>query len=232
MTPVVLCYHGVSAAWRCGLSLAPETLQRQVESLLRRGYEPADAGSVAEGHGRLLHVTFDDAYRSVDAALPALERLGMPTTVFACTAYADGGRALDIAELRGELAAFPDELLTYDWDSLRALAARGVEIGSHTRSHAHLTRLDDAALAHELRESKQRLEDELGVPCRYLAYPYGEQDGRVRAAARDAGYDAAFGLPGHAGDRFALPRVGVYRKDTRLSLRLKTSALGRRLARG
>lgn len=228
MPPVVLCYHGVSEEWESGLAVAPSALEVQVADMLRRGYRGGDAAAAVEGRARVVHVTFDDAYRSVGAALPLLERLGVPATVFACAGLADAGAPLDIPEMRGELAAYPDELLTMDWDALRRLVERRVEVGSHTVSHPHLTRLDDGELARELRESKQRLEDELGRPCRYLAYPYGEQDARVRRAAEAAGYEAAFGLPGRSGDRFAVPRVGVWRKDTRLALRLKTSRAGLR----
>jgi len=224
---LVLCYHALSAAWGpCGLSLAPEELERQLAALLRRGYRP---GTVEEALGgrRRLHVTFDDAYRSVEAAMPVLERLGVGATVFACAGPADaGGGPLEIPELEAEAAVFPDEVLTMDWDALRALAEHGIEVGSHTVSHPHLARLGDEEIGRELRESRARIEDELGRPCRYLAYPYGESDERVRRIARDTGYAAAFGLArGGRPDRYALPRIGVYRRDSPLRLRLKTSPL-------
>jgi peptidoglycan/xylan/chitin deacetylase (PgdA/CDA1 family) len=49
-------------------------------------------------------------------------------------------------------------------------------------------------LKDELEQSRDQLESELRRPCRLLAYPYGEEDSRVRTAARKAGYDVAFGL--------------------------------------
>jgi peptidoglycan/xylan/chitin deacetylase (PgdA/CDA1 family) len=119
-----------------------------------------------------------------------------------------------------------------DWDALRALAERGVEIGSHTISHPHLTQLDDDELRRELVESRERLEDGLGRPCRFVAYPYGDDDARVHEAARAAGYEAGFALPGAESpfDRYALPRVGIYRRDGRARAAVKTSALLRRAA--
>jgi peptidoglycan/xylan/chitin deacetylase (PgdA/CDA1 family) len=224
---LVLCYHAVSAAWTpCGLSLAPEELERQLTALLRRGYRPGTMEE-AVGSRRRLHVTFDDAYRSVETAVAVLERLGVPATVFACTGPADaGGGPLEIPELEAEAALFPAEVLTMDWEALRTLARRGFEVGSHTVTPPHLPRLDEEEIARELRESRARIEDELGRPCRYLAYPYGESDERVRRSARAAGYAAAFGLArGGRADRYALPRVGVYRRDSPLRLRLKTSTL-------
>jgi peptidoglycan/xylan/chitin deacetylase (PgdA/CDA1 family) len=174
-------------------------------------------------------VTFDDAFRSVHVGLAILRRHGLPATVFACTDYADDGRPLDVPELEQDIARNPRELETMTWDELRAVAAGGVEVGSHTLTHAHLPSLSDLELERELNDSRLRLEDELGRPCRFLAYPYGEEDLRVRDAARAAGYDAAFALPGPSGpvNPFALRRVGVYLRDNRLRLRLKTSRLAR-----
>jgi hypothetical protein len=82
-----------------------------------------------------------------------------------------------------------------------------------------------------LGESKVELEDELGAPCRHLAYPYGEEDDRVREAARRAGYEAAFAVDPRRGrsDRFGVPRLAIYRHDTTLGFRLRTSSLLRRL---
>jgi hypothetical protein len=74
------------------------------------------------------------------------------------------------------------------------------------------------------------VEAELGMPCRYLAYPYGEEDPRVRAAARTAGYDAAFALEQGVGalDRYAVPRLVINRQDTLFRATLKTSMPVRR----
>ncbi|HYX88986.1 MAG TPA: polysaccharide deacetylase family protein [Gaiellaceae bacterium] len=230
---LVLCYHAVSDSWDDELAVTPGAFERQLGALLRWGYRPRAAVEAIDGAGRLLHVTFDDAYKNVVQALPALERLRVPATVFACAGYAEDGRPLAVPELALEAERHPNELATMTWDELRALVERGVEIGSHTLTHSHLTELGDDELDRELRESRERLEDRLHRRCRLLAYPYGDEDGRVRAAARAAGYDAAFGLsPGGRPDRYALPRVGVWRKDGMLRLALKTSpALRRAVAR-
>ena len=136
---------------------------------------------------------------------------------------------LDVPELVDEVAAYPSELETMNWDALRELVERGVEVGSHTVSHPHLVELADEELERELVDSRRQLEDELGRPCRYFSYPYGEQDARVRAAARAAGYEAAFALPGidRPPDLFAFPRIGIYQRDNIARAALKTSPLRR-----
>ncbi|HZB22240.1 MAG TPA: polysaccharide deacetylase family protein [Gaiellaceae bacterium] len=234
MRTLVLCYHAVATGEPQRLAVSRDSLESKIRSLLRRGYVPVTAADAVERHGRLFHVTFDDAYRSVVEALPFLLELGVPATIFACTSYARDGRPFDVPELRDDAAADPDAFATMNWAALRDAASVGVEIASHTVSHPHLPQLSDAELDQELRDSKAELEDELGAPCRHLAYPYGEQDDRVREAARRAGYDAAFAVaPGRArSDPFALPRHAVYRHDSAVGFRLRTSRLGWRFAVG
>jgi len=200
---------------------------------LRRGYRPITAAQTLSRRGRYFHVTFDDAYRTVANVLPELERLGVPSTIFVCTDLADDGAVVDIPELKGELASFPDELRTMTWRELGERAGRGLEIGSHGCAHAHFPRLDDEELWREVMESKQRIEDQIGAACRFLAYPFGDEDARVHRAVEAAGYEAAFALPGIQLplNVVALPRVGVYRRDSALlRFAAKTSRLGRALA--
>jgi peptidoglycan/xylan/chitin deacetylase (PgdA/CDA1 family) len=226
---VVLCYHAVSDGWSHLLSVRPRSFERQLTLMRACRYRPASAADAADRRGRLFHVTFDDAFRSVWNAVPVLERLRVHATVFACTAYADGGRTFATPELAEEASAHPGELATMDWDALAALTAHGVEVGSHTKTHPHLTALSDREVRSELGESREQLEDLLGRPCRFLSFPYGEHDERIRAAARASGYHAAFALPGREKPRdvFALPRVGVWRHTGLPRLVVKTSALSR-----
>lgn len=207
--PWVLCYHAVADAWNDPLAVRPGAFERQLRALARL---------------RPLHVTFDDAYRSVLDALPAVERFAERATVFACSAYGDG-RPLDIDELRGprfDAAA----LATLTYDELRSLRDRGIDVGSHTVTHAHLTRLGDDELRRELVDSRTQLEDELGAPCRSIAYPYGEEDARVRAAARAAGYERAYALRGRRGDTFSNPRAGIWRRDSLARVTVKALLRG------
>lgn len=213
--PLVLCYHRVSSAEPHRLAVSREQIDAHVQSLVRRGYRPVRAEELVARRDKVFHVTFDDAFRSVVDALPALERLGAPVTVFSCSGSADDGRPLRVPELEQLIDEAPAEFATLRWDELRELADRGVEIGSHTVSHPHLPRLGDAELDRELRESRERIADELRRPCRYFAYPYGDHDARVRDAVRRAGYEAAFALDVSRAslDPFAFPRVDLYWGD-------------------
>jgi peptidoglycan/xylan/chitin deacetylase (PgdA/CDA1 family) len=229
---LVLCYHSVSKIWPHALSVTPDAFRRQVTSIARTGLPPVTAQELAEGTRRGVHVTFDDAYRDVLGVLHLLEELHLPTTVFTSTAYADEGRALAVPELAADAGERPEALATMNWEELRELAERGVEIGSHTVSHPHLTLLSDEELDRELRDSRVRIEDELRRPARLLAYPYGEHDARVQAAVKRAGYAAAFAQwPGSSlRNDYALPRVSFYRADSLRRAMFKTTKLGPGLA--
>jgi peptidoglycan/xylan/chitin deacetylase (PgdA/CDA1 family) len=205
---LVLCYHAVSPTWEHRLCIHPDLLLRQVRVLSRF---------------RKVHVTFDDAFRSAVTVFTDLQRLGVSVQIFVCTKYALVGAPLTIPELAGD---DPNELVTMNWDELRDHAARGIAIGSHTVSHPHLTTLSDDELRRELTESKREIEDRLRRSCDDLAYPYGEHDARVCAAARAAGYGRAYALRGAKSDRYAARRLDLYRRHTVLRTLLR--ALSRR----
>jgi peptidoglycan/xylan/chitin deacetylase (PgdA/CDA1 family) len=211
MRPLVLCYHAVSPTWEHRLAIQPDLLLRQIRVLSR--FRP-------------VHATFDDAFRSAPSIFPALELLGVPIQIFVCTSYARTGAPLTLPELAGD---DPEQLATMDWDALLEHAHRGVTIGSHAVSHPHLTKLTGDELRRELNESKEEIEDRLGRPCEDLAYPYGEHDERVRAAARAAGYGRGYALRGSRSDLYAAPRVDLYRRHTvpRTLLRVAASRPGR-----
>jgi peptidoglycan/xylan/chitin deacetylase (PgdA/CDA1 family) len=73
-------------------------------------------------------------------------------------------------------------------DDLRALANSGHEIASHGTGHNVFLTLSDEALERELEESRRRIGSWIGEAPLGLAYPNGDQDERVRAASRRAGY--------------------------------------------
>ena len=129
------------------------------------------AAEAVQAGGRFLHVTFDDAFKNVQNALPALERLSIPSTLFACADYAADGRPLRCRGSSAEAAAHPEQLATMTWDELRALAERGVEIGSHTLTHPHLTALSDGELLPRAPRVARALRGRARPPVPYIAYP-------------------------------------------------------------
>ncbi|HEY7018488.1 MAG TPA: polysaccharide deacetylase family protein [Gaiellaceae bacterium] len=227
---VVLCYHAVSADWPAQMAVTPERFEQQLRLLVGRGYRGATftEAVLAPPHRKTLAVTFDDGVRSVlDRAAPVLDELGLPATVFVPTELVGSAEPMSWPGVERWVGGPHErELVPLGWDELRGLRERGWEIGSHTRSHARLITLEDAALTEELEGSRARLEAELGAPCRSLAYPFGEANAHVVEAGAAAGYEAACGLPSSFGAHSALawPRTGVWRSDGPVSFRLKVAA--------
>lgn len=118
------------------------------------------------------------------------------------------------------------------WDQVRALAERGMAIGSHAHDHRNLGRLDEADQRRELTESKRILEHELGREVRALAYPFGWAgtfSPLTERLAHEAGYRLAFSSlegvnrPGSSSNRFALRRLGVGYHDSAPLFRARTA---------
>lgn len=98
---------------------------------------------------------------------------------------------------------------------LKELHGLGVEIGSHSITHAYLTDLDDAGLRREMCESKTQLEQIIGQTVEHFSCPGGRCDERVIQMARTAGYQTLSTSRIQANstrtDRFALGRVSLVR---------------------
>jgi peptidoglycan/xylan/chitin deacetylase (PgdA/CDA1 family) len=232
---LVLCYHAVSERFPAPLSVTPEAFERQLQLLSRAGFEGATFDvAVSRPAARTVAVTFDDAYLSVlQLAKPLLDAVGFPATVYAPTAFLDTPeRPLSWDGIEQWIGGEHErELLPMSWDQLGGLADAGWEIGSHTRTHPHLTTLDDEALREELVRSREEVQERLGRACPTLAYPYGDHDERVVEAAGAAGYAAAGTLPGRLPRPrpLAWPRIGVYHADDERRFRMKVSRVMRRL---
>ena len=163
---LVLCYHAVSDSWPCELAVSPELLDEQVAGLKRRGYRATTFTRAVTDPPwrRTMAITFDDAYRStLEQGLPVLAGHDVPATVYAPTGFVGSGAPMSWPGIEQWTdGPYSEELLCLGWDGLAELAAAGWEVGSHTRSHPHLTQTDDAALAAELAGSRELIAERLG----------------------------------------------------------------------
>ncbi len=105
------------------------------------------------------------------------------------------------------------------WNEVRQMSQNGITFGAHTHSHPILTRLPPEQAEREIADSKKIVEDELGQPARFFAYPNGQRgdfDARTRAMLIGHGFEAALTMiPGsnspasNKPDLFALRRIYV-----------------------
>ncbi len=217
-------YHRIGIAhnaWEARYTIGAAHFAAHMRTLAGAGYRPVaiDAlvawleGGVALPEGACL-LTFDDGFRGVrEHALPLLESLGWPFTVFLVSDLIGGQ---DVWTVGSNPSGQTYPLL--DADEIRDMQGRGCSFHSHTRSHARLPTLDDADLADQLAGSRAALARLLGRKVDYIAYPYGQLDERVEAATRAAGYRAAFATqPGFNRsdvNRFRIRRLDIFGSDT------------------
>ncbi len=121
--------------------------------------------------GGMISFTFDDGFTNTYEALPILEAAGIRSTQAIITEALGWDGYVTAAQVRD-------------------MAARGHEIASHSRTHAHLTTLSASRLASEVAGSKSDLAT-LGISTDIFVYPYGEYDQTVIDAVRSAGYTGA-----------------------------------------
>jgi len=110
-------------------------------------------------------------------------------------------------------------------EEIKALAARGIEFGSHGHAHEDLTQLPLSAVESDVGASKSVLEGALGIEVTSFSYPYGKENEKIRWAVREAGFQAACVMhPGDndaAVDPFQLKRIMIKENDTFLNFKIK-----------
>jgi len=138
-----------------------------------------DALAVLDGRreldGPVFCLSFDDGHPTWrDVVVPMLRELQVPATFFLTTST---------------IGTDQDSLT---WQDCRDMVAAGFSFGSHTRTHRHLSEMEDGTAAREIFGSKAEIEDRLGIEITDFAAPYGRPgvdflDRDVRLA-REAGY--------------------------------------------
>jgi peptidoglycan/xylan/chitin deacetylase (PgdA/CDA1 family) len=232
----ILAYHAIADLRDdpvlAEYGVSPRLFAAQLDGLADHGWEFVDLDAVLtwlDGEGELPRraalVSFDDAYTDLlEVATPLLAERGVPAVVFAVAGHLGGANDWDHHKGAANLRLLaPSEL--------SAVAASGIEVGSHTLTHRPLPEVPAAELEKETVEAANRIEA-AGVPRpRAFSYPYGRWNREAASAVRAAGYSVAFttawGDPRPGGDSYTVPRVEVHASDSPRKLRLKLALAGR-----
>jgi peptidoglycan/xylan/chitin deacetylase (PgdA/CDA1 family) len=215
----VLVYHRFAGELKAGqerIDLDPRRFRRQLRLLRALGFKPLPLPELLAFHRgerndlprRRFVVTVDDAI--ADAVEPLRRAAGLEPQLFVPTAEV------------GRSAHWIDGEPVASWDEVRALAAAGVTIGSHTRHHRRLTELPPVEREVELVGSLNELRENVPGAAAAIAYPNGDHDEAVCTAAREAGYALAYttekGRNDAGTDPFRLRRVSVHGADGALAV--------------
>jgi peptidoglycan/xylan/chitin deacetylase (PgdA/CDA1 family) len=150
---------------------------------------------------RTVVITFDDGYAdNFENAFKVLAKYGMRATWFI------------VSQRVGKQQSWLDS------SQIREMAALGMEIGAHTRTHARLIELGVKKIEEEVRGSKSDLEDVLGLPVTSFAYPFGLFNDECVEAVRESRFQAACttrtGWFGSETDLLRVRRVAVFSHDS------------------
>jgi peptidoglycan/xylan/chitin deacetylase (PgdA/CDA1 family) len=180
----ILMYHHLLEQGPCNpYELTTEQFRAHMVWLRDNGFTPlvpSDLPRILAGElpmpRRPVLITFDDGYESnYKLATPILRETHMraAVAVITCGCYGQTGHL--------------------NWAQLREMVASGIwEVGSHTHSLHAVSGPDKgrgvarrpgetraqylARVVPDLRVSAERIESELGTPCLWLSYPYGQSD--------------------------------------------------------
>jgi peptidoglycan/xylan/chitin deacetylase (PgdA/CDA1 family) len=124
-----------------------------------------------------ISITFDDGYLdNLTFAAPLLVENKIPFTVFVSSDFID--------DLNNNCMN--------KTDLIELSLMEGVTIGSHGKSHCHLTRCKPKEIVNELEYSKKYIEDVISKSVNTISYPYGDVNLNVANSAKNSGYKYGF----------------------------------------
>ena len=221
----VLCYHHFAETCDSSLCTPTSVFEQQMKILQEEGYSVIRTEELSEFLAfrraipkKAVVINLDDGYRSTyDIAYPILKKYGFTATFFIYTSFMGASK----------------NALT--WEQLKAIKADGFEVGSHSVTHADLSKkmageTDKEYLARVKRElvlSKQILDDKLNQNTQYIAFPYGEFNPVVLKLCEETGYRVGFSVKAGGNPFFSAPltlkRDQILKKDMEsFSVKLKT----------
>ena len=204
---LVLNYHQITDSHN-SLAIAPDVFDQQMKFLSDSGcvtITPDELYAGLNGEIELppkpVLITFDDGYiDNYTNAFPILKKYNLRATIFIIPAFT---------------SVYPNYMT---WEQLKEMEANGITIESHTLTHPKLEELPDDEIRNELLNSKNMLEEQLGHPIEFLAYPTGTYNLHIAGIAQDLGYKGAFtikyGVVDKGSNFFALERVPIFHTAT------------------
>ena len=194
---VVLVFHDVSNDFEKDEScqIRVDTFRRIIERIVSKYRMVSVDQFLAKGEKSGTVITFDDVPSSFLAnAYPILKEKQIPFTLFVAKKY--------VGEI-GFLSV--EDIMSLDKDPL-------CTIGAHTCNHVQLR--NERNSADDIKESKSYLEQLLGHPINYMAYPYGRHDsvskrnkGEVKAAGFKAAFSTIQAFVPKKFDKYFIPRI-------------------------
>ena len=226
---VILMYHMISepkTEAEVKYACPPRQFDKHLKMLLSKGFKPINIEAVESYYlhnipipDKSFLITLDDGFEdNYTNAFPILQRYNIPAVIYLATGL------LGKTNQWMSTPAFSERKML-SWPQIQEMATHGIHFGSHTVSHPKLTELGDDRVREELVQSKQIIEDQLGLECRHFAYPYGLLTEKTRELVQQAGFTTACstrsGFNNIDRDPLMLHRIEVYGNDPAWKLKQK-----------
>jgi peptidoglycan/xylan/chitin deacetylase (PgdA/CDA1 family) len=183
----ILLYHRVQSEASSGTyTISVDTFKSHMQILVQNGCQSISVAQLRSAiiEGALLPpkpiiITFDDGnVDNFDIAFPIMQSYGLTGTAYIVANRLGSEGYLSVEQL--------EQMVHAGW-----------EIGSHSMTHADLTKISAIQLREEMLGSRYRLEDAIGIEIRSFAYPYGSYQADFAAKALQYGYYTGVGLGKH-----------------------------------
>jgi len=195
MSVPILMYHRVDDVALDEYWVSRDEFEAQMKALVAYGYQAVTTEDIYDYNysggslpPRPVVLTFDDGYQNVYThAYPILMQEGLFGEFYIVTdvtVFSDLYRKSS-HWIKGGILGNPH----MTWPEIIEMAANGMVIGSHSKSHRDLTTLTDSELDDEILGSKQELFSQAGITTASFAYPYGAGDDHARIHQRLAKFD-------------------------------------------
>lgn len=139
-----------------------------------------DAVRMIENHEQVtkttIAFTFDDGWRDCYTQIaPQLEKYGVNAMFFINPNFADAADNNNEAYIENftvNTTKSPGKH-PMTWAQIKELVSRGFLMGAHTMDHYNINDDNVEELEHQIGDCKKVMEEKLGVPCEYFAFPFG-----------------------------------------------------------
>ena len=218
---LILMYHMISEPKTLAdtrQACPTKLFEKQLMLLLKMGYIPISIDQVERYYAENIAlpdyavlISFDDGFEdNYLNAFHILQRYNIPAIIYLATGFIGQTNTWMPAPTYSQRKML-------SWTQVQEMSSYGIQFGSHSVSHSNLTALDDDSVKQELIQSKQIIEERLGLECRHFAYPYGLLTEKTRDLVRQTGFETACstrsGFNNTERDPLILHRIDVYGDD-------------------
>ena len=215
----IFSYHSIGDD-KCPLSTDTKDFEKHLIYLKNNNYKSIFFDEVSSSNKRSFIMTFDDGYKDlISNCLPLLKKYNFKGTCFLVSDKIGKINDWDEENKNIQTKRIMDKSDIHIW------IKNGMKIGSHSKNHKKLTKIDHHELAEEISSSKVDLEKLIGEEIVSFCYPYGKFNLDVINEVKKNYTYALTTLRSrydpNKHDKYLIPRIDMGKKLSNLKLFLK-----------